>query len=232
MVPGRFIHAVSRHIPKISLKIVYCILTDQSVYIILTSMTPSAPTAAHQRITDVAFDLFFKQGYRATGINQIIANSGVAKASFYAHFPAKEDLLLLYARHTCDTEIKEIKKSVLSQTTARKRFFALIESLEPWLVSTDYRGCPFQNLLAEISQDNWRIREIAQEHRQNLRNLITPLAKELLSEITPPQQVSVGSLVDTYLLLLEGAVVLTVLGRRPEPCHQAINTLKTMLGLT
>jgi len=49
-----------------------------------------------ERILDVASDLFYRQGYRATGINEVIKESGVAKATFYNHFPTKDDLCYAY----------------------------------------------------------------------------------------------------------------------------------------
>src|SRR3990170_8711751 len=45
------------------------------------------------RIIDTALRLFYEQGYLATGINQIIAESQVAKATFYSHFSSKENLI-------------------------------------------------------------------------------------------------------------------------------------------
>lgn len=199
-------------------------------------MTPvSASSAVRQRITDVAFKLFYTQGYRATGINQIIAESGVAKASFYDHFPAKDDLLLLYARHTCDQEINDLRAQVLPRATARERFFSLLEVIVPWLESTDYRGCPFQNLVAELSADYWRIREISQEHRENIRHMLLPLASDLLAELKPARPITspltAEFLTDTYLVLLDGAIMLCVTYRQPWPIDQAIKTLKTLLKI-
>ena len=49
-----------------------------------------------ERILKTVDRLFYEQGYLATGINQIIAEAKVAKASFYQHFPSKEALVLEY----------------------------------------------------------------------------------------------------------------------------------------
>lgn len=46
----------------------------------------------HEGILETAAQPFYRQGYQATSINQIIAEAGVAKGSFYAHFPSKDDL--------------------------------------------------------------------------------------------------------------------------------------------
>jgi AcrR family transcriptional regulator len=53
-------------------------------------------TAAKERVVDTAARLFYDQGYTATGINQIIGEAGVAKASLYQVFRSKEALLLEY----------------------------------------------------------------------------------------------------------------------------------------
>ena len=53
-------------------------------------------SAARDRILDTAFRLFYARGLRAVGVDTIIAESGVAKATFYRHFPAKDDLILAY----------------------------------------------------------------------------------------------------------------------------------------
>ena len=52
--------------------------------------------SARDRILDSAFQLFYARGIRAVGVDLIIAESGVAKATFYKHFPAKDELVLAY----------------------------------------------------------------------------------------------------------------------------------------
>jgi AcrR family transcriptional regulator len=56
------------------------------------------PSAARERILETAFRLFYAKGLRAVGVDTIIAESGVAKATFYRHFPAKDDLVVAYRR--------------------------------------------------------------------------------------------------------------------------------------
>jgi AcrR family transcriptional regulator len=65
-----------------------------------------------ERIMSVAADLFYKQGYRATGVNEVIEKSGVAKATFYSHFPSKDDLALAYLRQLKDIEIAHVDNTI------------------------------------------------------------------------------------------------------------------------
>ena len=62
----------------------------------MSTATPTRPSAARERILDTAFSLFYARGIRAVGVDLIIAESGVAKATFYKHFPAKDDLVVAY----------------------------------------------------------------------------------------------------------------------------------------
>ena len=59
------------------------------------SAVPS-PSPARARILDTGFRLFYAHGIRSVGVDRIIAESGVAKATFYHHFPTKEELVLAY----------------------------------------------------------------------------------------------------------------------------------------
>ncbi|HFJ8955946.1 TPA: TetR/AcrR family transcriptional regulator, partial [Serratia liquefaciens] len=51
------------------------------------------PLPPRQRILLTAHDLFYRDGVRATGIDRIISESGVAKVTFYRHFPSKNELI-------------------------------------------------------------------------------------------------------------------------------------------
>ena len=53
----------------------------------------AAPLSARDRILGTAHDLFYRDGIRATGIDRLIAESGVTKVTFYRHFPSKNDLV-------------------------------------------------------------------------------------------------------------------------------------------
>ena len=63
----------------------------------------SADGGARQRIIDTASRLFQEQGYRATGLNQILRESGAPKGSLYYYFPdGKEDLAVHAVRAAAD----------------------------------------------------------------------------------------------------------------------------------
>ncbi len=57
---------------------------------------PEKPLSARDRILAVAGRLFYREGYRAIGVDRVIAEAGVAKATFYKHFPSKDDLIVAW----------------------------------------------------------------------------------------------------------------------------------------
>lgn len=57
---------------------------------------------ARQRVLLTAYRLFYRDGIRATGIDRVIAESGTTKATFYRHFPSKNDLVSAYLVHRHD----------------------------------------------------------------------------------------------------------------------------------
>lgn len=188
-----------------------------------------APSSVHSKVMKVASDLFYRQGYHATGINQIIAESGVAKASFYDHFPSKEELLVEYIRQTARQEIEELRAIIATLGSPRDRFLGLMRMVTPWLEKTCYRGCPFQNISAEAPTDNPRIREVLRQHRENLRALLTEQAWDLVREEPKLSQINIPSIVTTYLLLLEGAIAMAVAYRDPWPIESATTAIQEML---
>jgi AcrR family transcriptional regulator len=57
-----------------------------------------ATSAARARILDAASETFYRRGISAVGVDAIVAEAGVAKATLYRHFPSKDDLVVAVLR--------------------------------------------------------------------------------------------------------------------------------------
>jgi len=84
---------------------------------------------ARERIVETASRLFYTQGYNLTGINQVIAEADVAKASLYQHFTSKEDLLEEYLRLTAQSTNDTLRSVINSQKTAKDKVLGLFDFL-------------------------------------------------------------------------------------------------------
>lgn len=185
---------------------------------------------ARKRILETAERLFYNQGYKATGVNQIIAEAGVAKATFYSQFPSKDDLCLLYLERTRDKEIATIQNEIRKRRTPLAKYMALIEHLEPWLFATDFRGCPFLNMVPEIPDYTSPMRKIGDAFYRECELLIEQLLRELIqSDKKKYVHINPTATAKKYMLLFSGAVALCEITHEIESLHNAIRMVRELV---
>lgn len=126
-----------------------------------------------ERIMDVTFGLFANQGYNSTGINQIISEAKVAKASFYQHFKSKEDLCVAFldARHTY--WFSELNGFISDKKDVKSKILSSFDYLIYMNSKENFRGCSFLNILSEIPGDNVKILAVIQDHKRDLRKFFS-----------------------------------------------------------
>lgn len=127
---------------------------------------------ARDRIVETAARLFEAQGYAATGINQIIAESKTAKASFYDYFPSKELLGKEYLARYGQHHIALIRSLIQRSASAREFLSSWVKLIQRQLRSRKLYGCPMANLRAQIGSDSpLLVREIQKLTAQTLVTL-------------------------------------------------------------
>ncbi|WP_443943759.1 TetR/AcrR family transcriptional regulator [Pedobacter sp. AW1-32] len=122
-----------------------------------------------QRIMETTSVLFASQGYNSTGINQIISEANVAKASFYQHFKSKEDLCVAFleARHIF--WFNELHSFIKNEEDLKLKVISSFDFLIHMNVKENFRGCSFLNILSEIPGDNVKILNQIVQHKKDLR---------------------------------------------------------------
>jgi AcrR family transcriptional regulator len=110
------------------------------------------PAAARGRILETAFRLFYARGIRAVGVDLIIAESGVAKATFYKHFPAKDDLVLAYLEEVDGAWSAQLRAAAeAAGPDPADQLVGLFDALGTACDRAGYRGCAFINTAAEAT---------------------------------------------------------------------------------
>jgi len=183
-----------------------------------------------ERILETASELFYKQGYRATGINEVIKESGVAKATFYHHFPTKDDLCHAYLKGTSAQELAFVESHIRSAHGALNRFLAPMQSLEPWLDKTEYRGCAFLHMVAEIPDHKSPLRKVGRKLYDDIGVLVQRVTDELISSDPKYAHLNASELSKDYMVVFAGAVALAELYQEDWPVRQGINILKNLIG--
>jgi len=186
--------------------------------------------APRERILETAADLFFHQGFRATGINEVIATSGVAKATFYNHFRTKDDLCLAYLRDRNTSEYEAINAFVHDHDTPVERFMAVMKSVQPWLEANNLRGCAFLNMVAEVPDPKNTLRREGLHHYESLRKLIRTLTEDLINSDTQSYAgFEVQVLADDYMLILGGAIAMTEIYHDIWPAIQGVKLVERLI---
>lgn len=137
------------------------------------SQTDPGGSAARRRLLDTATRLFYAEGIRAVGIDRIIAEAGVAKATFYNHFPSKDDLVLSYIEE--QDRLGREATSALPKQPPRKMIAAILGRISEAVVTGDWRGCPFLNAAAEYPNPTSPVRQAIDARRSWYHGMLRKL---------------------------------------------------------
>ena len=183
------------------------------------------------RIIDTALRLFYEQGYLATGINQIIAESQVAKATFYSHFSSKENLCLAYlqARHVA--WMKWLEDSVERHTSIEDRIIGVFGFLKEWMVKCNFRGCAFLNIASEIPSLNSKIRAEVVKHKDDLKLYLKQMISQLKDSDKRYKNIDINKDVDMVYVLVEGAIVASQNYGQVWPIQAAEDVVRKLLNI-
>jgi AcrR family transcriptional regulator len=169
---------------------------------ILESLTaePAAvdkPKAA-ERIRRTARELFYREGIRAIGVEEIVTRAGVTKPSLYRSYASKDELAAEYLR---DYEVAFWKVFEAGAekypNDPRAQLMAYFEGLAQRAATSGYRGCGLTNAVVEYPGSNHPARKVAEDHKRKLRERLVELTTAMGA--TNP-----AVLADGLLLLLEG----------------------------
>lgn len=177
-----------------------------------------------QNIVQTASSLFYSQGYNSTGINEIIAESGIAKATLYSHFRSKEDICLAYLQFKNETFLEDVSAFCKNKRAGKNRVLAIFDFLQKFFKSKDFNGCWCIRTVAEIPRENTRIRQEIQKQKNAFLALIDELVRETQVEKTASKKLS-----RQIYLLYESAVAESHLHQDDWPIKEAKNICSIIL---
>jgi AcrR family transcriptional regulator len=110
------------------------------------------PDDVRTRIVVTAYDLFSHRGIRDVGVDELIRASGVAKATFYRHFPSKDDVALAFLKRRDELWMMG---SVVPEAKSRAenpedQLLAIFDVYDQWFQDDDFEACSFVKVLLEM----------------------------------------------------------------------------------
>src|SRR5271166_5628403 len=126
------------------------------------------------RILEVAEDLFYTVGVRATGTEKIMSIADVAKATFYRHFESKDALVLAYLENR-DRALWDY----LSQPTPPKDLREALIKFEQMANLSEIIGCPFLRIASEFPDTAHPFHRLAIQHQNKIVDYLTDLLEPI-----------------------------------------------------
>jgi AcrR family transcriptional regulator len=140
-----------------------------------------AVATPRERILAVADDLFYRYGIRSVGVDRIIAESNVAKMTFYKYFPSKRNLILAYLEQREEFWSHALEKAFAPDRSTTSCILAIFDVLDEMLQMPSFQGCPFIKALAEFGRDcgEAKIQARISSHFNELNSTICGLIQKL-----------------------------------------------------
>lgn len=154
-------------------------------------------TAAH--IARTALDLFYRQGFHASGVDLLSQEAGVTKRTLYRHFPTK-DALIAAALDLRHAQFMTDLQAFVEAAAVPQRPLAYIEFISRWAAAHDFHGCAFINAAAEFSPAMSAPHVQAAQHKQAVQRYLVSLCQA--AGVKRPTQVAMQ-----LFLLGEGLIV-------------------------
>ncbi|MGY5277218.1 TetR/AcrR family transcriptional regulator [Nocardia gipuzkoensis] len=181
-------------------------------------------TRAKQRLLTTAEDLFYAEGIRAVGIDRLLHESGVGRASFYRHFASKDDLIVAVLEDRDRRWLSWLRESVEAKTDDQAaRPLAVFDALADRFARKDFRGCAFINTMVEVADRASAAHQVADRHK---RRVIAYLS-ELLTEAGRSDATELAA---ELALLVDGAIVTAVREGTPDAATRARTIARRLLA--
>lgn len=163
------------------------------------------PTHARERLVAAAERLFYAEGIRAVGVERLLAESGVGRASFYRHFPSKNDLVLAMLRGY-DQRFREWLAKALAEAADAPA--TLFDALAERFDDAAFQGCASIRTMIEFVDSDDPLHRAAVAHKD-------AVLADLDAWLAAAGRADHATLAEEFLLLIDGAIVSTL--REPGP---------------
>jgi AcrR family transcriptional regulator len=132
--------------------------------------------APRERILDAASRLFADGGVRTTGVDTLIATAAVAKATFYRHFPSKDDLIVAWLQDPRTRWFEAVRATAEARASTPEDVIpAFFDAVADWLEADDFRGCPYLNTAIQLGDPDHRATPVVRDYLREIQRYLGEL---------------------------------------------------------
>lgn len=192
----------------------------------LSARRESDHSSTRERLVETARQLFWTQGYQATGVAEILREAGVNSGSLYYFYRTKEQLLLAVLDRYAELLGPEVMEPVFARARDPiSRIFGVLAVYREGLEKTGYRqGCPIGNLALEMSEKSEAVRKKIAENFENWRAVIRRCLEDAGDRLVP--DLDRDQLATFILTVMEGAVMQCRAFRSIAPFDASVAVLR------
>ena len=163
----------------------------------------------------VAAEIFNRYGYHAAGVDQVIAEAGIAKTTLYRHFKSKDELIVAALTRIDEDFRDQLREAVDKAATApADKLLATFDFLEKWFSSKSFYGCPFMGAASEHDERDHPVFQAAILHKRLSLAYLEELA--YAANLDDPKEIAAE-----INLLHEGAASVAHVSGNPEAASMA-----------
>jgi AcrR family transcriptional regulator len=133
------------------------------------------PSEARERLLNTATAIFYASGIHSVGVERIVAEAKVTRATFYRHFPSKEDLVAAYLERIHEFVRGQHEQLAASGKSAPDILREVGRQIVEEIRSPGFRGCAFLNAAAEYPDASHLVHQTVLAHREWFQTTITDL---------------------------------------------------------
>ena len=182
-----------------------------------------------QKIITATSHLLERQGYHATGLKQILKESGAPRGSLYYYFPDGKEELAAEAITLRMIEIAEHSRQLLSHVDEPAEAFSGM--ILHFAGIMEQQGCvtgaPIAAVALEASSTSERLRKACEAGYEEMRAVLA--AKLVMSGYSAE---TAASLATTINAAIEGATILGRTQQNAQPLVNVANAVKTLIQAT
>jgi AcrR family transcriptional regulator len=177
--------------------------------------------APRERLLAAADRLFYEEGVCTVGVDRILQEADVARASLYSTYGSKDELIRAYLQRRSDDWEAQVAEALPGWGTPRDRILGLFELLTESSATPGYNGCPFINASAEAVASD-AVTEVRDRHRAKVRELFADLGREAGAK--DPE-----ALAQQLMILYDGSAVVAQLDRTAALGQAAVSAAAALV---
>ena len=179
-----------------------------------------------ERMVEATARLLARQGYHATGVAQVLAESEAPRGSLYFHFPQGKEQMASAAIGQLGVQLEGVLRGKLdAKPDVKAGLQSIARMFARQLEATDFQlGCPVATTALEAATESPQLAAACAQVFERWTDLLAGRLRQERPRIASPERVA-----RTVLALIEGALILARARRSTEPLRDAEQAIGVLL---